>query len=161
MDLYFHNIVKLHGIPMSIVSDQDVKFLSHFWRTLRAQLGTKLNFSTTYHPQSDGQTEVVNRSLDNILRSLLGGKTKNWDNLLPNAEFAYNASKCQMTQFSPFEVVFGANPLSPIDLTPFAGIFPKTCVNAETRATYIIKLHEKVKENIQKHNAEYSRRAKK
>jgi hypothetical protein len=159
MDLYFHNVVKLHGIPRSIVSDRDVKFLSHFWRTLWARLGTRLNFSTAFHPQSDGQTEVVNRSLGNILRSLLLGKTANWDAHLSSAEFAYNSSKSKTTQFSPFEIVYGANPLSPIDLTPVVSNCPKPCIKAETRASEIVKMHEKAKANIMKHNAEYSRRA--
>lgn len=63
VDMFFHEIVCLHGIPNTIVSHRDTKFLSHFWQTLWARMGTKLLFLTTCHPQSNGQTEVVDQTL--------------------------------------------------------------------------------------------------
>ena len=76
--IFFNEIVKLYGLPKTIVSDRDVKFMSYFWKALWYMMGTKLKFSTTYHPQIDGQTEVVNRSLGNILRCLIGENGKTW-----------------------------------------------------------------------------------
>ncbi|GJV05059.1 RNA-directed DNA polymerase [Tanacetum coccineum] len=96
----------------------DVKFVSHFWRTLWTRLGSKLQFSSSHHPQTDGQTEVVNRSLGNLLRSLIGDNAKQWDLILPQAEFAYNRSVNRTISNSPFEVVYGRNPITPLDLVP-------------------------------------------
>jgi hypothetical protein len=73
-DLFFRKIICLHGVPYTIISDHDTKFLNHFWRTLWAKLGTKLLFSTTYHTQTDGQTEVMNMTLCTMLRAILKKK---------------------------------------------------------------------------------------
>ena len=89
-NLFFKEVVRLHGLPRSIVSNRDSKFLSHFWRTLRGQLGIKVLFSTACHPQIDGQTEVVNRTLGQMLRCLISENPRVWENLLPHIEFAYN-----------------------------------------------------------------------
>jgi hypothetical protein len=75
-DFFFSKIVHLHGVPNTIISDKDAKFLSHFWRTLWLKLGTKLLFSTTCHPQTDDQTEVVNRTLSTILQAVLKSNLK-------------------------------------------------------------------------------------
>jgi hypothetical protein len=89
-DLFFAEIVCLHGVPTTIVSDMDAKFLSRFWRILCLKLGTKLLFSTTCHPQTDGQTEVVNHTLSTILWAILKSNLKLWEECLPHIEFAYN-----------------------------------------------------------------------
>ena len=90
--LYFREVYRLHGLPLSIVSDHDTIFLSYFWRCLWRLSSTKLDFSSAYHPQTDGQTKVVNRSLGALLRSLVGEHIKSWDTKLLQAEFAYNRS---------------------------------------------------------------------
>ena len=95
-NLFFKDIVRLHGIPTSIVSDRDVIFMSYFWRTL----WHKLKFSTAYHPQTAGQTEVVNRTIGNLLRSLIQDYQSNWDELLPIIKFAYNFSTNRSTKLS-------------------------------------------------------------
>jgi hypothetical protein len=117
-DLFFHEIILLHGVPNTIVSDHDTKFLSHFWRTLWAKLGTKLLFSTTCHPQTDGQTEVVKKTLSTMLRAVLKKNIKMWEGCLPHVEFAYNRSLHSTTKMCPFEIVYGLLPRAPIDLMP-------------------------------------------
>ncbi|PKU66246.1 hypothetical protein MA16_Dca014096 [Dendrobium catenatum] len=117
-DLYFKDIVRLHGIPKTMTSDQDVKFFSHFWKTLWAKLGTKLQFSSTAHPQTDGQTETMNRSLGNLLRCFVGKNIKQCYMVLPQIEFAFNLSVNQAKGHTPFQVAYGSNSLTPLDLIP-------------------------------------------
>jgi len=96
-NLYFKEIVRLHGIPKSMVLDWDTKFLSHFWLTLWRKMGTHLKFSTTSHPQTDGQTEVTNRTLGSLLKTLVKKNVKGWDELLPHAELAFNRAPSKTT----------------------------------------------------------------
>jgi hypothetical protein len=101
-NLFFKEVVRLHGLPKSIVSDRDTKFVGHFWRTLWKKLGTDLSFSSMYHPQTDGQTEVVNQSLGDLLRSLVVEHHSQWNQILTQAEFSYNDSPNWSTRQSPF-----------------------------------------------------------
>jgi transposase InsO family protein len=115
-DLFFTEIVRLHGVPTIIVSDRDAKFISHFWRTLWLKLGTKLLFSTICHPQTNGQTEVVNHTLSTMLRAILKSNLMLWEECLPYIEFFYNRSVHSTMKLSPFYVVYVFLPRAPIDL---------------------------------------------
>jgi hypothetical protein len=106
-NLFFKEVIRLHGLLKSIVSDRDTKFMGHFWRTLWKNLGTNLMFSSTYHPQMDRQMKVVNISLGDLLRSLVTEHHSSWDNILPQEEFAYNDSVNRSTGQSPFQVAYG------------------------------------------------------
>ena len=105
--VFMQNVFKLHGLPKTIISDRDVKFTSAFWRTLFAELGTQLNFSTTYHPQTDGQTERVNQVVEDMLRAYVMQQPMLWEEYLHLVEFAYNNGYHTSTQLSPFEVLYG------------------------------------------------------
>jgi len=116
--LFFKEVIKLHGLLKIIVYDSDVTFLSHFWRTLYENLRTKILFFTTCHPQTDGYTKAVNKSLSTLLRVILKGNKKYWDEYLPHIEFSYHRVVHKTTNLSPFEVVYGFNPLIPLYLLP-------------------------------------------
>ena len=85
-DLFFRQVVRLRGMLKTIVSNRDAKFLSYLWKTLLAKLGTKLLFSTTYHPQTYGQTEVVNRALSTLFRAIIKKNIKTWEDCLPQTQ---------------------------------------------------------------------------
>ena len=90
--LYIKEVVRLHGVPKSIVSDRDSKFVSNFWKSLHSALGTGLDLSTAFHPQIDGQSERTIQTLEDLLRSCVLSWKGSWEDHLPLAEFAYNNS---------------------------------------------------------------------
>jgi hypothetical protein len=126
-------------------------------------VNTHLNFSNAYHPQSDGQTEVVNRSLGNLLRSLVGDQLKSWDKKLGQAEFAHNHAVNRSTKLSPFEIVYRFLPRCPLDL---ANLPNNTKVNhkAEDFVTQLQDIHNLTRQNLLesiakfKHDADRKRR---
>jgi hypothetical protein len=112
--LYLKEIVRLHGIPRRIVSDRGTQFTSKFWMSLQQAMGTKLDFSTAYHPQSDGQTERVNKVLEDLLRACALTFGRNWESSLPYAEFSYNNSYQASIKMSPFEALYGRRCQTPL-----------------------------------------------
>ena len=108
--LYIENIFKLHGVPDVIVSDRDSKFISSFWKSFHSIMGTKLALSTANHAQTDGQTERINRTLEQILRLYVNSSHDDWDSILPFAEFAYNDTVSAATGLTPFEIDTGQHP---------------------------------------------------
>ena len=100
--LVYDGVVRLHGFPEAIISDRDTRFTSNFWRALWKLSGTQLRMSTSYHPQSDGQTENVNRVVQDILRAYVSDSRRDWDRYLTAAEIAINSSRHASTGYTPF-----------------------------------------------------------
>ena len=112
--IYISEIVRLHGVPLSIISDRGTQFTSKFWKTLHAELGTRLDLSTTFHPQTDGQSERTIQVLEDMLRACVREFGGQWDSFLPLAEFSYNNSYHSSIDMAPFEALYGRRCRSPI-----------------------------------------------
>jgi hypothetical protein len=153
-NLFFKEVIRLHGLPRSIVSDRDTNFIGHFWRTLWKNMGTKLMFSSAYHPQTDGQTEVVNKILGDLLRSLVTEHHSSWDNMFPQAEFAYNDSVNRRTGKSPFQVVYGIQPRGFSELRESEQTATSN-VSAKDFSEAMKELHDRVKQRLIDSSQEY------
>ena len=105
-DLYVDEIVRLHGVPLSIVSDRDPRFTSRFWKELQLSLGTWINFSTTFHLQTDGQSERLIQVLEDMLRGCVMEFTGSWDRYIPLIEFSYNNSYQSSIGIAPYEALY-------------------------------------------------------
>src|SRR4051812_30276359 len=112
--LYVHEIVRLHGVPASIVSDRDPRFTSHFWQSFQKALGTELRLSTAYHPQTNGQSERTIQILEDMLRSCIIDYGGSWEDHLPIVEFAYNNSFQSTIEMAPFGALYGRPCRSPL-----------------------------------------------
>ena len=143
--IFFEHIFKLHGMPKSIVCDRDVTFTSSFWKELFRLNGTSFNFSSSYHPQTDGQSEVVNKTLEMYLRCFSSSNPKQWVKWLPWAEFCYNTSWHSAIKRTPFEVVYGRDP--PSLLTYVTGTAKVAAVEEELvrRDQVLTELKEHIK----------------
>ena len=112
-DLYIENVFRLHGLSQSIVSDRDPRFTSDLYKAIFEKLGVHLSFSTSNHPQTDGQTERTHRTIEQILCTAVNHRQTNWEDLLPASEFAFN----DMVQACTCETPFLHHPISFPDLT--------------------------------------------
>ncbi|MCQ7285346.1 hypothetical protein NP026_23605, partial [Salmonella enterica] len=112
--LYVDEVVSLHGVPLSIVSDRDSRFTSHFWTSFQEAMGTRLNLSTAYHPQTDGQSERTIQTLEDMLRACVIDFGGNWDSHLPLIEFSYNNSYHSSIKAAPFEALYGRKCRTPV-----------------------------------------------
>ena len=108
------HVVAHHGVPMSLLSDRDTRFTSRYWRELCKLQSVKLRFSTAFHPETDGQTERVNKVVEEVLRNLLSGDNSDWSRLLPCVQFSINNARHSSTGFSPFFLNYGRHPRSPL-----------------------------------------------
>ena len=132
--------------------------MSYFWKTLWHIMGTKLIFSTAYNPQTDGQIEVVNRSLGNLLRCLIGENGRTWESILPVTQFAYNNSVNTSIGMSPFEIVHGYTPRRPLDLLPMSP-HDRISVSAVEFASHMHELHKEINKRIHASNFKYKTQA--
>jgi hypothetical protein len=113
-ELYIARIVCLHGVPKKIVSNRGTQFISKFQEKLHESMDTKLNFSSTCHRQTDGQTEKVNQILEDMLRACALKDNKSWDKCIPYAEFSYNNSYQECIKMAPFEFLYGRKCRTPL-----------------------------------------------
>ncbi|GJY73017.1 putative reverse transcriptase domain-containing protein [Tanacetum coccineum] len=109
--MYLKEVVKRHPIPVLIICDRDLRFTSKFWRSLQNALGTNLDMSTAYHPQTDGQSERTIQTLEDMLCACAIGFRKGWVNHLPLVEFSYNNSYHASIKAAPFEALYGRKPM--------------------------------------------------
>ncbi|KAJ9507876.1 hypothetical protein QJQ45_021195 [Haematococcus lacustris] len=134
--LFFDHIFKHHGLPEAIVSDRDPKFTSDFWTSLFHLTGTRLLLSSAYHPQTDGQTERANRTVEDMLRPYVNDHKSDWDQHLAAVEFAYNSSEHAGTGFTPFYLNYGQHPTTPSALL----LPPPTLVPSQAAEDFVTSM---------------------
>src|SRR5204862_7314389 len=151
--MFLKHVTRLHSIADSVVSDRVSIFTSQFWKSLSALMNMKQRLSTAFHPQTDGQTERMNQTLEQYLRIYCNYEQDNWVNLLPLAEFAYNNSHQPSIDCSPFYANYGYHPTFSINLR-----FPVSAPAAKALADSLHSTHERLIENVksaQDHQARY------
>lgn len=157
--IFLANVFKLHGMPKTIVSDRDPIFTSSFWQELFHLQGISLAFSSAYHPQSDGQTEALNKCLETFLRCYAGTKPKEWSVWLPMAEWWYNTNHHSSTGFTPFEAVYGYSPPTLLSYIPgtTANLAVDTQLRDRNKIINLLKEHLLLAQNRMKLQADKHR----
>ncbi|GKD26821.1 reverse transcriptase domain-containing protein [Tanacetum coccineum] len=112
--LYIKEIVSQHGVPISIILDRDSRFTSKFWQSKQSALGTRLDMNTSYHPQTEGQSERTIQTLKDMLQACVIDFGKGWERHLPLVEFSYNNSYHASIKAAPFEALYGRKCRSPV-----------------------------------------------
>jgi hypothetical protein len=156
--IFWSTVVRHHGLPSSIISDRDPRFVGHFWQALWKCLGTKLAMSTAFHPQTDGQTERANRTLEEMLRPYVNFLQTDWDEHLVAAELAINGAKHASTGFTPFYLNYGREVPVPLDLALEESRLTKQ-PNAAERIQQLHRDLERARENLlraQQRQAKYA-----
>lgn len=159
--LFFREIVRHHGVPAAVISDRDPRFTSHFWQELWKLLGSKLRMSTAFHPQSDGQTERMNRTAEEILRSVVNSHATDWDRHITAVEIAINSSQQSSTGLTPYYLNYGQEVNLPLDIATAslqqsqvpgaAEMLQQLNVDIEAARHNIQKAQQKQKEQADKH----------
>jgi hypothetical protein len=159
-ELYMTRIVCLHGVPKKIVSDRGSQFTSWFWKKLHESLNTQLNFSSAYHPQTDGQTEKTNQVLEDMLRACALKHGGRWDKSLPYADFSYNNSYQASLKMSPFEALYGRKCRTPLywDQTGERQFFGLELIQEAKEQVRMIRENLRIAQSRQKSYADTRRR---
>jgi hypothetical protein len=153
-ELYLKQVFQLHGLPGDIVSDRGAQFTSKFTRRLLELLDIRGNKSTSHHPQSDGQTERVNQTLEQYLRIYCDYQQGNWNELLPLAEFVYNNSESASTKMTPFFANHGFHPRCTLKISTTED---STNPTAEDWAAKLQEVHAQLRKNLQEAQKQYKR----
>ncbi|KAK5775382.1 hypothetical protein PVK06_043266 [Gossypium arboreum] len=159
-ELYVSQIVRLHGVPISIVSDRDPRFTSRFWKKLQEALGTKLHFSTAFHPQTDGQSERIIQILEDMLRCCVLEFSGSWERYLPLIEFAYNNSFQSSIKMAPYEALYGRKCRTPLFWTELgeSKIFGVDLIRDAEQKVKVIRESLKIAFDRQKSYADMKRK---
>jgi hypothetical protein len=159
-ELYMSGIVCLHGVPKKIVSDRGSQFTSKFWEKLHEFMDTKLNFSSTYHLQTDGQTERTNQIFEDMLRACALKYGKSWDKSLPYTEFSYNNNYQASIKMAPYEALYGRQCRTPLfwSQTGESQVFRLEVLKDAEKQVQMVRESLKVVQTRQKSYADKRRR---